>query len=134
MNKNKTPPKVIIIGAGIAGATAAKELCAKGYSVTIVEARDRIGGRMWTDRTSFSYPVDVGAGWIHLGDGNPITRLCEQYNIKVKQAEYKNEKIYMKDGKQISAKDNEDADNLYDKIMDKFEHMRTTLKTDISLE
>jgi len=119
----------------MAGATAAKELCQKGFSVTIVEARDRIGGRIYTDRTSFAYPVDIGAGWIHIADGgNPITTLCEHYKVGTKQAEYHNEQVYWKDGRKISQKDNEEADHLYEKTMDKFEELRRTLKTDISLE
>jgi monoamine oxidase len=74
-------PSVTIIGAGMSGASAANALVAKGYSVTIVEARDRIGGRTHTDRTSLSKPVDLGAGWIHEAVGNPITSLCKKYNI-----------------------------------------------------
>ena len=65
----------------MSGASAANALVAKGFKVTMVEARDRIGGRTHTDRTSLSKPVDLGAGWIHEADGNPITKLCATYNI-----------------------------------------------------
>ena len=65
----------------MSGASAANALVAKGYTVTMVEARDRIGGRTHTDRTSLSKPVDLGAGWIHEAVGNPITDLCKKYNI-----------------------------------------------------
>ena len=58
-------PSVIVIGAGMSGASAANALVAKGFTVTMVEARDRIGGRTYTDRTSLSKPVDLGGGWIH---------------------------------------------------------------------
>jgi len=55
--------KVIVIGAGVSGVTAAKQLMEDyGMKVTILEARNRIGGRTWTDRTTFSKPVDLGAG------------------------------------------------------------------------
>ena len=74
-------PSVIIIGAGMSGASAANALVAKGYNVTIVEARDRIGGRTYTDRTTLSHPVDLGASWIHGAVGNPITNLCASYKI-----------------------------------------------------
>ncbi|KAK2660660.1 hypothetical protein Ddye_007193 [Dipteronia dyeriana] len=56
--------KIIIIGAGPAGLTAARHLQRQGFSVTILEARDRIGGRVYTDRTSLSVPVDLGASII----------------------------------------------------------------------
>lgn len=42
------PTDVVVIGAGFAGATAARELTAKGLSVRVLEARDRVGGRVWT--------------------------------------------------------------------------------------
>ncbi|KAI9200493.1 hypothetical protein LWI28_008966 [Acer negundo] len=56
--------KIIIIGAGPAGLTAARHLQRQGFSVTILEARNRIGGRVYTDRTSLSVPVDLGASII----------------------------------------------------------------------
>jgi polyamine oxidase len=43
--------EVLIIGAGIAGLAAARKLTAKGFQVTVLEARNRIGGRIWTDNS-----------------------------------------------------------------------------------
>jgi len=57
---------VIIIGAGIAGLTAAAQLVGKGRSVLLLEARDRIGGRVWTrHEPEMSAPVELGAEFIH---------------------------------------------------------------------
>ncbi|HUR12455.1 MAG TPA: FAD-dependent oxidoreductase, partial [Flavitalea sp.] len=58
--------KVIIIGAGAAGLIAARDLSAKGVSVQVLEARDRIGGRVhtYTDQR-FSFPVEAGAEFVH---------------------------------------------------------------------
>lgn len=56
--------RVIVIGAGPAGLTAARHLQRQGFSVTILEARSRIGGRVFTDRSSLSVPVDLGASII----------------------------------------------------------------------
>ncbi len=80
----KTPPSnqhVVIIGAGFAGLAAARRLVDAGVRVTIVEARDRIGGRTRTD-TSLGVPVDIGASWIHGTDGNPLTKLAEEAGAK----------------------------------------------------
>lgn len=55
----------IVIGAGTAGLSAARDLVDAGQSVIVLEARGRIGGRVWTNRT-FSYtPVEYGAEFIH---------------------------------------------------------------------
>src|SRR4030095_14239570 len=57
---------VLIIGAGAAGLAAAKELSRKGIAVTILEARNRIGGRIQTARQKNStIPIELGAEFIH---------------------------------------------------------------------
>lgn len=71
-------PDVVVIGAGMAGLAAARDLMARGMSVHILEARDRIGGRVFTNRDVPGWPVDMGASWIHGIDGNPLTRLADQ--------------------------------------------------------
>jgi monoamine oxidase len=69
---------VIVIGAGVAGLAAARKLARAGHVVTVIEARGRIGGRVWTD-VNEGVPMDVGAGWIHGPDGgNPITALAAE--------------------------------------------------------
>jgi polyamine oxidase len=68
---------VAVIGAGVAGLAAAQALAEAGRDVTVLEARDRIGGRVWTDR-ALGVALDLGASWIHGVDGNPITALADQ--------------------------------------------------------
>jgi phytoene dehydrogenase-like protein len=67
---------VIVIGAGMAGLAAARELVARGASVLVLEARDRVGGRVWTDR-SLGFPMERGAHWIEGTDGNPLLALAQ---------------------------------------------------------
>ncbi|WP_420396516.1 FAD-dependent oxidoreductase [Nioella sp.] len=67
---------IAVIGAGVAGLRAAQMLADLGYDVTIYEARDRIGGRLWTDR-SLGVPLDLGASWIHGMEDNPLVGLAE---------------------------------------------------------
>ncbi len=57
--------KVLVIGAGIAGLAAAYHLKEAGIEVTVLEGRDRIGGRVWTDRDFAGFPVEFGAELIH---------------------------------------------------------------------
>lgn len=66
---------VIVIGAGIAGLAAAKYLSGLDYSVVVLEATAAIGGRIRTD-WKLGAPFEVGAGWIHRPEDNPISRLA----------------------------------------------------------
>lgn len=64
MPKEKVQTDVLIIGAGYAGIAAAKKLHDSGISFTVVEARDRIGGRTLTEQLPAGATVDLGAQWI----------------------------------------------------------------------
>jgi monoamine oxidase len=55
---------VCVVGAGYAGLTAARRLKQAGRSVVVLEARDRIGGRIWTFHLPDGSPVDRGGGWV----------------------------------------------------------------------
>ena len=70
--------QVVVIGAGLAGLAAATALTGAGAQVTVVEARDRIGGRIWTSGQWSGLPMDLGASWIHGTRGNPLTALADQ--------------------------------------------------------
>ncbi|WP_341945601.1 NAD(P)/FAD-dependent oxidoreductase [Microbacterium sp. LWH11-1.2] len=70
----------IVIGAGMSGVTAARMLTDAGQRVVVLEGRDRIGGRMNSDRQA-GFPVDLGASWIHGIDGSALWRLAQALDI-----------------------------------------------------
>lgn len=55
---------VVVVGAGLAGLTAARELVAAGLSVAVLEARDRVGGRMCSEPIGDGEVVDIGAAFL----------------------------------------------------------------------
>jgi monoamine oxidase len=74
---------VIVVGAGAAGIVAARDLKAAGKTVLVVEARDRVGGRLHTER-SLGAPYDAGAAFIHFSDRNPWTLIAREVGIEAR--------------------------------------------------
>lgn len=56
--------RVVVVGAGLAGLVAARELRRLGCDATVVEARDRIGGRTWTS-SGLGLQIEMGGTWVH---------------------------------------------------------------------
>jgi monoamine oxidase len=96
--------KVIIIGAGLAGLTAAKHLQSYGWEVEILEARDRIGGRIHTNR-DWGFPIELGANWIHEGGHpeNPLLKMAEQNGVQHQATHYSSANVYKHNGDKVSA-------------------------------
>src|SRR5688572_29690113 len=79
-------PDALILGAGAAGLAAAAELSAAGRSVCILEARNRVGGRIWTvHNPEITAPVDLGAEFIH-GTPSELWRIIQGARLKVCEA------------------------------------------------
>jgi hypothetical protein len=72
--------RVVVVGAGIAGLTVANALNHGGVTCVVVEARDRIGGRLHTIDMAGS-PVDMGGSWIHMPIGNPMRVFARQVGV-----------------------------------------------------
>lgn len=73
-------PRALVVGAGMSGVVAARLLHDTGFAVTVLEARNRLGGRIWTDE-SLGVPCDLGASWIHGAEDNPLTVWCRNRGI-----------------------------------------------------
>ena len=80
-----TAPDVAVIGAGAAGIAAARRLIARGLSVAVLEARDRVGGRAFTAAMR-GHPIDLGAHWLHAGPFNPLVALGQARGEPLRRA------------------------------------------------
>lgn len=125
---------VIIIGAGAAGIAAALELQKSSLSCTIFEARNRIGGRTYTDHETFvSTPVDLGGSWIHsYRPENPIYQYYQEYlsDKQIKHIDDHEVDLYLDEhGQQISQQIIEQAEEICEEI---FTSLETFARTNIN--
>jgi len=93
--------RIVVVGAGMSGLAAARRLADAGMDVTVLEARDRIGGRTWTN-TSLGVPIDLGGAWIHGPEGNPLTELADQAGAKRVETDFDRPVVYQ-DGRELSS-------------------------------
>ncbi|KTD09243.1 amine oxidase [Legionella gratiana] len=70
----------LIIGAGVSGLTAAKQLHLAHQDVLIIEAKNRLGGRVYTNY-DWGFPIELGASWIHGIDHNPLVPLLGKQSV-----------------------------------------------------
>ena len=75
--------EIVVIGAGAAGIAAARRVATTRARVIVLEASDRIGGRCFTDTTTFGVPYDRGAHWIHTPELSPIAVLASTVGLDV---------------------------------------------------
>ncbi len=123
---------VLVIGAGVAGLAAAQMLRDEGASVTVLEARQRIGGRVWTDR-SLGIPLDLGASWVHGVNGNPLTTLADRQGIPRVPTDYDNHTVYDADGTPLSEREQDALDALLQELLEEARAYAENAKEDISL-
>lgn len=70
----------LVVGAGVSGLTAARLLSDAGQTVIVLEARDRLGGRVYTERTT-GRVTDLGASWVHGVTDNPLADLVQGWSM-----------------------------------------------------
>jgi len=84
----------------MAGLAAATNLQKQGFKVVVLEARQRIGGRMKTDR-SLGCAVDLGASWVHGINGNPLVELANASGAKLARTHFTRMAAFDSDGTKL---------------------------------
>jgi len=116
------PPHVGVIGAGLAGLRSADLLLQHGFRVTILEARDRVGGRLHQVKLSNGHLIDIGPNWIHGTEENSIMDLALETET-VTGAPSEGSLVYDEDGKPLSVSDGTMCHELmWDIIKDAFQY------------
>ncbi|GIK40712.1 MAG: amine oxidase [Chloroflexota bacterium] len=126
--------QVLVVGAGAAGLGAARALEDGGYKVIVLEARSRLGGRVWTDRSWPDAALDMGASWIHGITGNPLTELAQKFKAKTMPTDYDSLLTYSPQGRPLSDGARDKLDNRLEHWLNKAAAWGEELDQDISLQ
>lgn len=124
---------ITIVGAGIAGITAAYHLTARGFNVVLLEARSRIGGRIDTISLDSDVPVELGCQFIHGPGGNPLIPLLKRYHIEMQPISHEKTIIYDAEGKPIDI-ESPDIQEVVRKKMDALSRKRVSQATEYSIK
>ena len=115
-------PHVGIIGAGLSGLRCADILHQYGFKVTIIEGRDRIGGRLHQEKLPNGYLVDMGPNWIHGTKDNPILDLAKDTETAMANPDT-NSYVYDESGQVFQLVEGERyAGIVWDIVGDAFKH------------
>jgi len=119
---------VIVIGAGAAGLMAAYELSSQGFDITILEARDRIGGRIYTHHDSESgVPIEYGAEFVH-GRPPQIFELADRFHLPMGETSERHWRMQEANPKKTLMR----SDEFWARLQKVFVAMKRRRGTDIS--
>lgn len=117
---------VIVIGAGAAGIAAARKLMDAGKRVIVLEARDRLGGRVWTAEFS-DVALDLGAAWVHGYERNPLSERARTAGVTLKPSDTvllgADLALFTQDGRRWTKAEREVLEEQFDAVMDELENL-----------
>lgn len=102
--------RVVVVGAGVSGLAAARALKEAGRRVTVLEGRERIGGRVVTSRAWADLPCDLGASWIQGARNNPIADLAEAWGLPTKATDPDAATVLRPGGRRVTDEEARDLD------------------------
>lgn len=136
-------PSTIVIGGGFAGISAARALHDASFQVILLESRDRLGGRVYTDY-SFGFPVDMGASWLHgVCKENPLAPLIGRLGLPLYRTSGDNSVLYDHDlesyalfdtdGHQVPQELVTKVGEIFESILKETDEVRQGLNEDMSI-
>ncbi|XP_015791892.1 lysine-specific histone demethylase 1A [Tetranychus urticae] len=128
--KLRPPPshnvgKVIIIGAGISGLAAAQQLTRFGMEVVVLEARDRVGGRVVTFRKN-NFIADLGCVVVNGLGGNPMAVIAKQINMQLNKIKQKCP-LYESNGATVPKEKDEMVEREFNRLLEATSYLSHTL-------
>ncbi|CAM2011175.1 flavin monoamine oxidase family protein [Acanthopleuribacter pedis] len=124
--------RVVVIGAGMAGLAAADSLAKAGMQVTVLEASDRIGGRIYTNR-NLGVAVDLGASWIHGTTRNPLTALADQHQVTRVATNGDDMVLHHTDGSLVADTELVQSEAYLERVLERLYLLNLTQSEDLSL-
>lgn len=122
--------RVCVIGGGISGLSCCTQIfreCEREQipvEIILLEARDRLGGRLWTDRETFKcddgiipFPVDLGASWIHGIELNPLAELAREAGVEFVTSS-ESVMMFQEGMREVDHIEDEHAGEFFDKLLD----------------
>lgn len=124
---------VIVIGAGAAGIAAARQLVDAGKRVIVLEARNRLGGRVWTEEFAGLPPelggvaLDMGAAWVHGYERNPLSEMARAAGVALKPSDTvllgADLALYAEDGRRWTEAERGVLEERFEEVLEELENL-----------